>query len=69
MRIELEKRAERSKTMAWASPLVAVIATMVTGGIIFALLGKPPLKALWIFFVEPLSSVWSLEELVVKATP
>ncbi len=69
MRIELEKRAERSKTMAWASPLVAVVATMVTGGIIFALLGKPPLKALWIFFVEPLSSVWSLEELVVKATP
>lgn len=69
MRIELEKRSERSKTLAWASPLIAVAATMVTGAIVFALLGKPPLKALWVFFVEPFSSVWSLEELVVKATP
>lgn len=69
MRIELEKRAERSKTMAWASPIIAVLATMITGGIVFAVLGKPPLKALWIFFFEPFSSLWSLEELVVKATP
>lgn len=69
MRIELEKRSERSRTLAWASPLIAVAATMVTGAIVFALLGKPPLKALWVFFVEPFSSVWSLEELVVKATP
>jgi simple sugar transport system permease protein len=69
MRIELEKRGERSKVMAWASPIIAVIATMVTGGLVFAALGKPPLTALWVFFVEPLSSLWSLEELVVKATP
>ncbi len=69
MRIELEKRGERSATMAWASPIIAVIATMVTGGLVFAALGKPPLTALWVFFVEPLSSLWSLEELVVKATP
>ncbi|NLH80702.1 MAG: ABC transporter permease [Phyllobacteriaceae bacterium] len=69
MRIELEKRSERSKTLAWASPLIAVAATMVTGAIVFALLGKPPLKALWVFFVEPFSSVWSIEELIVKATP
>ncbi|MCE1234792.1 MAG: ABC transporter permease [Hyphomicrobiales bacterium] len=69
MRIELEKRAERSKTLAWASPVIAVLATMVTGGLIFAALGKPPLAALWVFFVEPFASLWSLEELVVKATP
>lgn len=69
MRIELEKRAERSKILAWASPLIAVAATMVTGAIVFAVLGKPPMKALWVFFVEPFSSLWSLEELVVKATP
>ncbi len=69
MRIELEKRSERSRTLAWASPLIAVAATMVTGAIVFALLGKPPMKALWVFFVEPFSSLWSLEELVVKATP
>ena len=69
MRIELEKRAERSAVMAWASPLVAVAATFVTGAIIFAAIGIPPLKGLYVFFFEPLSSLWSLEELVVKATP
>jgi len=69
MRIELEKRPEKSQVMAWASPIIAVAATMVTGGLIFAILGKPPLRALWIFFLEPFSSLWSIEELVVKATP
>ena len=69
MRFELEKRAERSKVMAWASPLVAILATVITGGLIFAAIGIPPLKGLWIFFLEPFSSLWSLEELVVKATP
>jgi len=67
--IELEKRPERSVVMAWASPIIAVFATVVTGGLIFAAIGKPPLKALWIFFLEPFSSVWSIEELIVKATP
>ena len=69
MHIELEKRPERSVVMAWASPIIAVFATVVTGGLIFAAIGKPPLKALWIFFLEPFSSVWSIEELIVKATP
>ena len=69
MRIELEKRPERSAVMAWASPIIAVMATVVTGGLIFAAIGKPPLQALWIFFLEPFSSLWSIEELVVKATP
>lgn len=69
MRFELEKRSERSVVMAWASPVIAVVATMITGGLIFAILGKPPLTALWVFFVEPFSSLWSLQELVVKATP
>ncbi len=69
MRFELEKRAERSRAMAWASPAVAILATMATGAAVFALLGKPPLQSVWIFFFEPFSSLWSLQELVVKATP
>jgi simple sugar transport system permease protein len=69
MRLELEKRPERSKVMAVASPIAAVFATLVTGAVIFAVSGVPPLKGLWIFFLEPFSSMWSIEELVVKATP
>jgi simple sugar transport system permease protein len=69
MRLELEKRPERSKVMAVASPIAAVFATLLTGALIFAVSGVPPLKGLWIFFLEPFSSLWSIEELVVKATP
>ncbi|TBW37190.1 ABC transporter permease [Siculibacillus lacustris] len=69
MRLELEKRPERSKIMAVVSPIAAVVATLLTGAVIFAAIGIPPLKGLWVFFLEPFSSLWSIEELVVKATP
>ncbi len=69
MRLELQKRAERSGTFALLSPLLAVVLTLITGGLIFAAIGVPPLKGLYIFFVEPLTSLWSIEELIVKATP
>ncbi len=36
----LERRAERSTTMTIASPLIAVALTLVTMGVLFALLGK-----------------------------
>ncbi|MEJ1156935.1 ABC transporter permease [Prosthecomicrobium sp. N25] len=69
MRIELEKRPERAAVFAWASPLIAIALTVVTGGIIFALAGVNPLLGLYVFFVEPFTTLWSIEELIVKATP
>ena len=64
MRIELEKRPERAEIFAWASPLIAVALTVVTGGLIFALAGINPLKGLYVFFIEPFTSLWSIEELI-----
>jgi hypothetical protein len=32
-------------------------------------LGKDPVKALYSFFIEPLTEVWSLHELAIKAAP
>lgn len=55
--------------MAIASPVMAVALTVLSAGLIFAALGKDPGQALWIYFVEPLTQAWSLQELVVKATP
>ncbi len=69
MRIDLIKRPEQSKVMAVASPLLAIGLTLVTGLIVFAAIGVPPLKGLWVYFVEPLTSVWSLEKLAIKAAP
>ena len=69
MRLLLEKRQERSQRMTVLSPVIAVALTLLTGGIIFALLGLNPLRALFIYFVEPLTNSWSIEQLIVKATP
>ncbi|MFO1123090.1 MAG: ABC transporter permease [Hyphomicrobiales bacterium] len=69
MRLVLEKRGERSDRMALLSPVIAILLTLITGGIIFALRGLNPLEALYIYFVEPLSTSWSIEQLIVKATP
>src|ERR1044072_9501369 len=69
MRLVLERRAERSLVMALASPLIAVALTLATGAALFALLGKPPVEALKIYFLDPLRDPWALQEIAVKATP
>ncbi|HFC04902.1 MAG TPA: ABC transporter permease [Rhizobiales bacterium] len=69
MKLILEKRPERSARMALLSPLLAIALTVFFGGIIFALLGLNPLRALYVYFIDPLTSMWSIEELIVKASP
>ncbi len=69
MRIELRRRTSASLLREVASPVLAVIFTAIVGAGLFALLGKPPLPALYAYFIEPLSDVWSLHELAIKAAP
>ena len=69
MRIELVKRPERSKLFSALSPFIAFALTLVAGAILFALLGKNPATALYTYFIEPLTEVWSLHELAIKAAP
>lgn len=69
MRISLERRAEPSWTMLLLSPLIAVALMLIVSAVIFAVLGKDPVQALYVYFVEPLTQDWSLQELAVKATP
>ena len=69
MRLVLERRAERSTAAAMASPLIAIALTLMTMAILFAALGKNPITALSVYFVEPLTDSYSLVELAVKATP
>ncbi|HUG23864.1 ABC transporter permease [Piscinibacter sp.] len=66
---KLEPRAQPSRVMAVASPLLALALTVVIGIALFALLGKDPVRGLQVFFVEPLKSGYALSELAVKATP
>jgi general nucleoside transport system permease protein len=69
MQLVLEKRAERSNTIALISPLIAIGMTLVTMSILFAILGKNPISALGVYFIHPLTDSYSLQEIAVKATP
>src|SRR5712671_6521028 len=69
MQLVLEKRAERSNTIALVSPLIAIGLTIVTMSILFAILGKNPISALSVYFIDPLTDGYSLQEIAVKATP
>ncbi|TDM08727.1 MAG: sugar ABC transporter permease [Ideonella sp. MAG2] len=67
--IKLEVRPQPSQAFALASPLIALAITVVIGVIMFALLGKDPVKGLQVFFYEPIKSAYAWSELSVKATP
>jgi ABC-type uncharacterized transport system permease subunit len=66
---KLEARPQASKFWSIASPLLALVITVVLGSILFVSLGKDPVQGLRVFFWEPLSSGYRIGELMVKATP
>ena len=67
--LRLEARPQPSKWMSMASPLLALVITVLVGVVMFALLGKDPLRALQMFFYEPIKSAYAWTEIAVKATP
>jgi len=69
MRIKLEARPVPFAAMVWLSPVIAVLLSAFAAGLLFALLGRDPLVALYTMFVSPLTTVIGLTELALKATP
>lgn len=71
--IRLEKRLQPSRTLTAITPIFAVILTMIVGGAMFAMLGKPPFEAIRIIFWDPLFdptfAAYSRPQLLVKAGP
>jgi simple sugar transport system permease protein len=70
--IRLEKRPQPSKAWSLATPLVAVLATMIAGGLLFAALGKDPVEAIRTIFWEPLFGEFAFyyrPQLLVKGAP
>jgi len=70
--IVLEKRPQPSRVWSMATPLVAVLATMVFGGLLFAVLGKNPVEAIRIIFYDPLFGEFASyyrPQLLVKGAP
>jgi general nucleoside transport system permease protein len=69
MRLELVRRPEPSVAMALLSPVLALALTVIVGGVIFAIIGVNPLSALYVYFIKPLTALWSVQDLIVKMTP
>jgi ABC-type uncharacterized transport system permease subunit len=67
--LTLEVRPQPSRAMSLLSPLIALVITAIMGAALFALLGKPALASLAVFFVEPIKNAYAWSELAVKATP
>ena len=67
--LRLENRPQPSSFWGYASPVLALMITVVIGMAMFAALGKDPVSGLGMFFWEPLRSGYALGELMVKATP
>ncbi|MEP1521269.1 ABC transporter permease [Ascidiaceihabitans sp.] len=70
--IRLEKRPQPSQGFALASPLLAVLATVIFGGALFAALGKDPVQAILTIFWEPLFGEFSFfyrPQLLIKGAP
>lgn len=70
--IVLEKRPQPSRNWSLATPLVAVLATMLFGGLLFAVLGKNPVEAIRTIFYDPLFGEFAFyyrPQLLVKGAP
>lgn len=69
MLIELEPRKEPSRAMVYLTPVIAVIATLVSGAIVFSLIGHNGLAAVREIFFTPLTDPYKWQDLGVKAAP
>ena len=69
MALKIEPRREISRTLLYATPVLAVLMTVVAGFFIFLAMGFDPFVSLYHFFVSPLLSLYGLSELMVKAGP
>ena len=66
---KLEPRPQLSRFWSYGSPILALLITVLIGMVLFAALGKDPVKGLLVFFYEPVKSWYAIGELTVKATP
>ena len=70
--IALVKRPEASRAFSLAAPLLAVLATMAFGGLLFMALGKDPFEAIRTIFWEPLFGEFAFfyrPQMLIKGAP
>ncbi len=69
MPIKLVPRQSHSRLMTWMTPIMALVLSLITGSVMFSLLGYPALESLHTFFLAPISDLYGFSELLIKAAP
>jgi len=67
--LKIEPRGYESKFWRYASPILALLLTGATSGLIFAAMGRPPGLTVYTFLIAPLLQQDGFQALVVKAAP
>lgn len=69
MPLKLERQETVPLAGQIAAPFVALAVTLVVGAVMFVTMGQNPLAAFRVYFIDPLTDIYTLKELVVKAGP
>ena len=67
--LKIGSRGYELKFWRYASPVLALLLTGATSGLIFALMGRPPGLTVYTFLIAPLLQQDGFPALVVKAAP
>lgn len=67
--IRIQARTEPSSLMKVASPILAIVLTLLFGCILFTALNKNPIEALHVLLIAPLSDGYNIGEMLVKMGP
>ncbi|MDT1062127.1 ABC transporter permease [Paracoccus sp. CPCC 101403] len=69
MRLSLIRRERASARAAVIAALLALLLSILTSAVLFAILGVPPLKALYAMLIEPFQNWSSFSEILLKTGP
>ncbi|MTJ81298.1 MAG: ABC transporter permease [Telmatospirillum sp.] len=69
MPFKMEPRQEVSRTVVYATPVLAVLLTVISGYFLFLCLGLSPATTLYHFLISPTLTFYGWSELCVKAGP
>ncbi len=69
MRIKFEKRAQPSRFMLFATPVAAVILTILIGAVLFEILGYDGLGTVKEIFFTPILASYKWQDVMTKAAP
>ena len=69
LKLQLKSRNEPNQSMQLYAPLIAIVLTLLSGLILFRMLGENPFIAYKAFFFDPISDINGISELLLKASP